>query len=49
MNFNIDLNKLGELPVLNLLIIAIFSLLMVIVWRLPQLISEWRKFKNGDG
>lgn len=47
MNFNIDLTKLGELPMGNLLIVGIFSLLIVFVWRLPNILSEWRKFKQG--
>lgn len=48
MNFNIDLTKLGELPMANLLVICIFSLLVVLVWRLPNILCEWRKFKNDD-
>lgn len=48
MNFNIDLSKLGEVPMINLLILGIFSLLIVFVWRLPNILREWQNFKNGD-
>lgn len=47
MNFTIDLSKLGELPMSNLLILGVFALLIVFVWRLPNILSEWRKFKDN--
>lgn len=48
MNFTIDFVKLGELPMINLIILGIFALLIVLVWRLPDIISEVRKFKSDE-
>lgn len=48
MNFTIDLSKMGELPMANLCVLGVFSLLIVLVWRLPQILSECRKFKQDE-
>ncbi|STZ14535.1 Uncharacterised protein [Moraxella caviae] len=46
MNFTIDLAKLGEMSVLKILIIGTFFLLGLIIWRLPQILEQWHKFKS---
>lgn len=48
MNFTIDLTKLGGLPMANLIILGIFVLLIVLVWRLPDILGEVRKFKSDE-
>lgn len=48
MNFNIDLAKLGELPMLNLIILGVSCVAIVFVWKLPEILEQWRKLKYGD-
>lgn len=47
MNFNIDLNKLGELPMTNLIIIGIFAILCIFIYKLPELINAWQTYQEN--
>lgn len=48
MNFNIDLSKMGELPMTNLIIIGVFVLIGLFIWKLPELYRIYVEAKKSD-
>lgn len=46
MNFNIDLSDIGGIPLINIVIIGVFVLTGILMYRLPEIIKLYLEHKR---